>query len=47
LPCIVVRGTATSVVVQSLDGARPIMVERAMYGNRRGSGTETIGVYAD
>jgi len=32
-----------SVVVQSLDGARPIMVERSMYWNSRGVGTDTIG----
>jgi hypothetical protein len=32
-----------SIYVQSLDGARPIMVERAMYMNDRGAGTDTIG----
>jgi hypothetical protein len=36
-----------SVVVQSLDGARPIMVERSMYWNGRGAGTNTVGVYSD
>jgi hypothetical protein len=36
-----------SVVVQSLDGARPIMVERSMYWNNRGAGTNTVGVYSD
>ena len=36
-----------SIMVKSLDGARPIMVERSIYGNRRGSGTETIGIYTD
>jgi len=32
-----------SIMVQSLDGARPVMVERAMYCNNRGAGTDTIG----
>jgi hypothetical protein len=36
-----------SILVQSLDGARPIMVERAMYVNSRGAGTDTIGGYGD
>jgi hypothetical protein len=36
-----------SVMVQSLDGARPVMVERAMYMNSRGGGAETIGGYLD
>jgi hypothetical protein len=36
-----------SVVVQSLDGARPIMVERSMYWNHRGAGTNTIGGFSD
>jgi len=36
-----------SVVVKSLDGARPIMVERSMYWNGRGAGTNTVGVYSD
>ena len=34
-----------SIMVQSLDGARPIMVERSMYWNNRGAGTDTIGGY--
>ncbi|MBU1671527.1 MAG: hypothetical protein KKF41_14705 [Actinobacteria bacterium] len=34
-----------SILVESLDGARPIMVERAMYWNNRGAGTDTIGGY--
>ncbi|MFH1150228.1 MAG: hypothetical protein V1748_07125 [Actinomycetota bacterium] len=34
-----------SILVESLDGARPIMVERAMYWNSRGAGTDTIGGY--
>ena len=36
-----------SVVVQSLDGARPIKVERSMYWNHRGAGTNTIGGFSD
>lgn len=36
-----------SVIVKSLDGARPIMVERSMYWNGRGAGTNTVGVYSD
>ena len=32
-----------SIMVQSLDGARPVMVERSMYMNNRGAGTDTIG----
>jgi hypothetical protein len=36
-----------SILVQSLDGARPVMVERAMYVNSRGAGTDTIGGFAD
>jgi hypothetical protein len=32
-----------SILVQSLDGARPVMVERAMYMNSRGGGTDIIG----
>lgn len=32
-----------SILVESLDGARPVMVERAMYMNDRGAGTDTIG----
>ncbi|MFH1150642.1 MAG: hypothetical protein V1748_09245 [Actinomycetota bacterium] len=36
-----------SILVQSLDGARPIMVERAMYMNNRGGGTDTIGGFSD
>jgi YVTN family beta-propeller protein len=41
-----IQGRA-SIVVRSLDGARPIMVERAMYWNSRGAGTDTIGGYGD
>jgi hypothetical protein len=36
-----------SIFVESQDGARPIMVERAMYMNSRGAGTDTIGGYSD
>ena len=36
-----------SVIVQSLDAARPIMVERSMYWNSRGAGTGTIWGYSD
>jgi hypothetical protein len=36
-----------AVMVQSLDGARPIMVERPMYWNSRGAGTDTIGGFTD
>lgn len=36
-----------SIVVESLDGARPVMVERAMYMYDRGAGTDTIGAFAD
>jgi hypothetical protein len=36
-----------SILVESLDGARPIMVERAMYVNDKGAGTDTIGGFSD
>jgi len=36
-----------SIVVRSLDGARPVMVERSMYGFHRGLGTDTVGAYSD
>ncbi len=36
-----------SILVESLDGARPIMAERAMYWNSKGAGTSTIGGFAD
>jgi len=36
-----------SIFVESQDGARPIIVERAMYMNDRGAGTDTIGGYFD
>jgi hypothetical protein len=36
-----------SILVQSLDGARPVMVERSMYWNNRGAGTDTVGGFSD
>jgi hypothetical protein len=36
-----------SIFVESQDGARPIIVERAMYVNSRGAGTDTIGGFSD
>ena len=36
-----------SVMVQSLDVARPIIVERSMYWNNKGAGTNTIGACSD
>jgi hypothetical protein len=36
-----------AILVESLDGARPVMVERAMYGQDWGSGTDTIGAFSD
>ncbi len=36
-----------SILVESLDGARPILVERAMYVNDKGAGTDTIGGFSD
>ncbi|MHB8896805.1 MAG: hypothetical protein ACYC99_16745, partial [Candidatus Geothermincolia bacterium] len=36
-----------SIMVQSLDGARPVMVERSMYWNSRGAGANTIGGFSD
>jgi hypothetical protein len=36
-----------SILVESLDGARPVMVERAMYWNARSAGTDTIGGFSD
>jgi len=36
-----------SVAVKSLDDARPIMVERSMYWNNRGAGTDTIGAFRE
>lgn len=42
----VISGRA-AVMVRSLDAGMPIMVERAMYWNTRGAGTDTIGGYSD
>lgn len=36
-----------SILVESLDGARPVMVERTMYLNDRAAGTNTIGGFSD
>ncbi len=36
-----------SILVQSLDGARPVIVERAMYWNSQAGGSSTIGGYSD
>lgn len=33
-----------SILVESLDGARPVMVERSMYWNNRAGGSDTIGI---
>jgi hypothetical protein len=36
-----------SIMVTSKTAGKPIMVERAMYWNNRGAGTDTIGGYSD
>ncbi len=36
-----------SILVESLDGARPVIAERSMYTNNRGAGTDTVGNYTD
>lgn len=36
-----------SVQVESLDGARPVIVERSMYWNNKGAGTDSIGASVD
>jgi hypothetical protein len=36
-----------AILVESLDGGRPIMAERSIYWNNRGAGTDTIGGYSD
>jgi len=43
----VCRAVFASIVVQSQDGAFPVMVERSMYWNNRGAGTNTAGGYSD
>ncbi|HEY5531901.1 MAG TPA: hypothetical protein VIK22_07870, partial [Candidatus Anoxymicrobiaceae bacterium] len=35
------------IVVKSLSSGKKVMVERAMYFNNRGAGTDTIGGYSD
>ena len=42
-----IKSGRASILVQSQDGARPVMVERAMYMNNRGGGTDTIGGWSD
>jgi hypothetical protein len=41
-----IKGRA-SIMVNSRDGARPIMVERAMYCHDRCEGTDTVGAFTD
>lgn len=36
-----------SILVESLDGARPVVCERAMYKNDRGAGTDSVGGPSD
>jgi hypothetical protein len=36
-----------AILVESQDGARPVAVERAMYGTDWDSGTDTVGAFAD
>jgi hypothetical protein len=36
-----------AIMVESLTSGKDIMVERAMYWNSRGAGTDTIGAYGD
>jgi hypothetical protein len=36
-----------AILVRSKDPSKKVMVERAMYWNRRGTGTDTIGGYSD
>jgi hypothetical protein len=36
-----------AIVVRSLDGTKPVMVERSMYWAHRGAGTNTVGAYED
>jgi len=40
-------GGRAAVMVRTLDPGKKIMVERAMYWNPRGAGTDTIGGYSD
>ncbi len=41
------RTGRAAIMVESLDAARPVMVERAMYWNGRGAGAATIGSFLD
>ncbi|MBN1288689.1 MAG: hypothetical protein JXA49_03525 [Actinobacteria bacterium] len=41
-----IKGRA-AVLVESKSEGKPIMVERSMYWNSRGAGTDTIGGYVD
>ncbi|PKQ28933.1 MAG: hypothetical protein CVT63_00385 [Candidatus Anoxymicrobium japonicum] len=41
-----VKGRATT-IVRSLDAGKKIMVERSMYWNKKGAGTNTIGGFSD
>jgi len=42
-----IKDGRSSIMVQSLDTGKRIMVERSMYYNNRGAGTDTIGGYAN
>jgi hypothetical protein len=42
-----VPSTRAGIMVTSMSTGKPIMVERAMYWNARGAGTDTIGGYSD
>jgi hypothetical protein len=42
-----IRSGRAAIMVRSLDGGSPVMVERAMYWNSRGAGTDTIGGFSD
>jgi len=41
-----VNGRA-AVVVTAISGPKKVMVERSMYWNKRGAGTDSIGGFAD
>jgi hypothetical protein len=42
-----IKSGRAAILVESLDGARPVMVERSMYGSDWGSGTNTVGAYGN
>ena len=42
-----IKDGRSSIMVQSLETGKPIIVERSMYFNNRGAGTDTIGGYAN